>query len=196
MVDMRLIAPVLAELQRALMGLQLRVLRGNAGEIGEALQKGRVELAVAGPLGHAWDRLDANPLFEESFELVMHREHPLANVEVVEVRELAGHRLLMSEQCEQVEGLTQVLDERNISAGGRHRIDSLDDILAMITAKLGIALLPQSAGRHAELRRVAVSDLELGRMVSLYGVAGRQRSAAGDAFMKLLRARDWSGSLT
>jgi DNA-binding transcriptional LysR family regulator len=190
-VDMRLIAPILAELQRALAGLQLRVLRGNAAEIGAALQKGRAELAVAGPL-KAWDRLDACPLFEESFELVMHREHPLANAEIVDVRELAGHRLLMSEQAE---GLAQALDGRSISTGPRHQMDSLDDVLALIAANLGIALLPRSAGRHAGLRRVAVTGLELGRKVSLYGVAGRQRSPAGAALAKLLRARDWSGSL-
>jgi hypothetical protein len=30
------------------------------------------------------------------------------------------------------------------------------------------------------------------RTVALYGVAGRQRSPAGEILMKLLRARDWS----
>jgi hypothetical protein len=36
----------------------------------------------------------------------------------------------------------------------------------------------------------------MSRQVSLYGVAGRQRSVAGDAIMKLLRARDWSENLS
>src|SRR5581483_3264279 len=57
-IDMRLLTPVLTELQRAVAGLQLKVLRGNAGEIAEALQKGRVEFAIAGPLGQTWDRLE------------------------------------------------------------------------------------------------------------------------------------------
>jgi len=191
-IDMRLLAPVLAELQRAFVGVQLSVLRGNTGEIGDALQKGRVELAVAGPLEQVWDRFDTWPLFEESFELLMHRDHPLANAEIVDVRELADQRLLMSEQAE---GMAQVLGERNTSAGAGHRLSSLDDVLALIAVNLGIALLPQSVGRHAELRRVTVAGLELSRKVSLYGVAGRPRSPAGDALMKLLRARDWSASL-
>ena len=191
-IDMRLLAPVLAELQRAFVGVQLSVLRGNTGEIGDALQKGRVELAVAGPLEQVWDRFDTWPLFEESFELLMHRDHPLANAEIVDVRELADQRLLMSEQAE---GMAQVLGERSTSAGAAHQLSSLDDVLALIAVNLGIALLPQSVGRHTELRRVTVADLELSRKVSLYGVAGRPRSPAGDALMKLLRARDWSGSL-
>ena len=194
-IDMRLLAPVLAELQRAFVGVQLSVLRGNTGEIGDALQKGRVELAVAGPLEQVWDRFDTWPLFEESFELLMHHDHPLANAEIVDVRELADQRLLMSEQCEQAEGMAQVLGERSTSAGAGHQLSSLDDVLALIAVNLGIALLPQSVGRHTELRRVTVADLELSRKVSLYGVAGRPRSPAGDALMKLLRARAWSGSL-
>ena len=191
-IDMRLLAPVLAELQRAFVGVQLSVLRGTTGEIGDALQKGRVELAVAGPLEQVWDRFDTWPLFEESFELLMHRDHPLANAEIVDVRELADQRLLMSEQAE---GMAQVLGERSTSAGAAHQLSSLDDVLALIAVNLGIALLPQSVGRHTELRRVTVADLELSRKVSLYGVAGRPRSPAGDALMKLLRARAWSGSL-
>jgi DNA-binding transcriptional LysR family regulator len=151
-----------------------------------------VELAVAGPLEQVWDRFDTWPLFEESFELLMHRDHPLANAEIVDVRELADQRLLMSEQAE---GMAQVLGERSTSAGAAHQLSSLDDVLALIAVNLGIALLPQSVGRHTELRRVTVADLELSRKVSLYGVAGRPRSPAGDALMKLLRARAWSGSL-
>jgi DNA-binding transcriptional LysR family regulator len=193
--DMRPLTPVLAELQRAFAGLQLKVVRGNAGEIGEALQKGRTEFAVAGPLGQTWDRLDAWSLFEERFELVVHREHPFANAEAVDLAELAGQRLLLSEQCEQADGLAQVLGERGIAVSNGHQLHLLDDIVVFLLANLGVALLPQSAGRHADLRRVAVTGLELGRRVSLYSVAGRQRSPAGDALMKLLRARDWSGCL-
>jgi hypothetical protein len=48
---------------------------------------------------------------------------------------------------------------------------------------------------HPALRRVAINGFAMTRPVLLYGVAGRHRSPAGDAFMKLLRARDWSGEL-
>jgi hypothetical protein len=39
---------------------------------------------------------------------------------------------------------------------------------------------------------VAVDGLGLRRQVSLYAVAGRERSAAAGGLMKLLRAADWS----
>lgn len=194
-IDMRLLTPMLTELQRAVAGLQLKVLRGNADEISAALQKGRVEFAIAGPLGQTWDRLEAWPLFDERFELVIHGDHPLADTEPVDAGKLAEQRLLISEQCEQADSLAQVLNERGIAGGISHKLISLDDVVALVGANLGVALLPQSAGHYAHLRRVAVADLELARKVSLYGVAGRQRSPGGDALMKLLRARSWSECL-
>lgn len=191
-IDLGALIPPLAELQRAIAGLQLKLKRGDSDEIGEALVKGHVEFAVAGPLGRTFDRMDAWPLFEESFELVMKREHPLANADAVDVSELGAHRLLCCETCEQAQSLTKVLDEQGLPSGSGHRLGSVDDIVTMIVANLGIALLPQSVGRHLDLRRVPVRGLELSRTVSLYGVAGRQRSPAGDALMRILRARDWS----
>ena len=68
-------------------------------------------------------------------------------------------------------------------------------LVALVRADLGVAFLPQSVIPRGELIRVPLEGLEMSREVSLYGVAGRERSAAGDAIMKLLRARDWSKQL-
>lgn len=192
-IDMRLLGEPLAELQRAFPGLHLRVLRGNAFEIGESLQKGQADFAVAGPLGQSWERLDAWPLFEESFELVVHPDHPLSGI--TDVGQLAKHQILINAQCESAQALTRVLNEHGVATADNHELGSLNDIASLLDAKLGIAFLPQSAIRHRDVRRVRIAGLEMSREVSLYGVSGRKRSAAADAVMKLLRARDWSGSL-
>jgi hypothetical protein len=42
------------------------------------------------------------------------------------------------------------------------------------------------------LSRLRVNGLNTRRQISLYAVAGRQRSIASEALIKLLRARDWS----
>jgi hypothetical protein len=38
---------------------------------------------------------------------------------------------------------------------------------------------------------MSVKELQLGRDVCLYGVAGRQRSPVAATFMKMLRAANW-----
>jgi DNA-binding transcriptional LysR family regulator len=194
-IDARLLAGPLAEMQRALPGLQLKVERAGAREITEGLKKGGIDFAVAGPIGRDWDRLDAWPLFEEPFELVVHERHPLAHEARIEARRLEGQRLLVSSRCESAEALAAALEAHGLTAGEAHQIDAIGDLLALLEANLGVAFLPQSAVRDRGLRRVAVEGFAMSRAVSLYGVAGRQRSPAGDAFMKLLRARDWRAEL-
>jgi len=39
---------------------------------------------------------------------------------------------------------------------------------------------------------MAVDGVDLRRNVYLYGVAGRERTSVASAFLKLLRAADWS----
>jgi DNA-binding transcriptional LysR family regulator len=196
-IDMGLMAAPLAEIQRNFPGLQMTILRGNAGEISEALQKGKAEFAVAGPLGQqSWERLDAWPLFEEKFELAVPPLHGFARAGEIGAQDLAGQQILLSTQCESAEGLAQVLEEQGLGAGNGHQIGTMHDVLALLDANLGIAFLPQTAVRRGDLHRVSVAGVEMSRQVSLYGVAGRQRSVAGDAIMKLLRARDWSENLS
>jgi DNA-binding transcriptional LysR family regulator len=190
-IDGRLVAGALAETQRAFGGLHLTLLRGDAGEVNESLQKGRADFAVAGPLRQLWERLDAWPLFKEKFELVMHEDHPFARENRVEARKLADQKILLSPKCESAEALTRALAERGVADEG-HQIGSMQDLAALLDANFGVAFLPQTSIGRPRWRRVVVDGMEISRQVSLYGVAGRQRSLAGDAFMKLMRTRDWS----
>ena len=64
-------------------------------------------------------------------------------------------------------------------------------LLSLLEANLGAALMPETARSGNNLRGVSVDGLDLRRPVSLYAVAGRERSAAATGLMKLLRAADW-----
>ncbi|TGP23660.1 MULTISPECIES: hypothetical protein [unclassified Mesorhizobium] len=57
------------ELFRAYPGAHLKINRGSPAAVIDALKSGDVELAIAGPLGQASDRLDVWPLFQEAMEL-------------------------------------------------------------------------------------------------------------------------------
>jgi DNA-binding transcriptional LysR family regulator len=89
-------------------------------------------------------------------------------------------------------GLAEQLQRSGLSEDRLLRIGSRQDILALIEANLGVGFLPASVPARLGLRLVRVDGLDTRRQISLYTVAGRQRSAAADAMIKLLRARDWS----
>lgn len=191
-IALELVTPALAEIQRAFPGAQINILRTTGDDIGEQLKRGHAEVAVAGPLGRKWERIDAWPLFEESLVLVVHRDHKLAGSSAIGSEQLRRERILVNSACEAAQAVARALDEQGIAAADGYQSCSHHDLVTLLEANLGVAFLPQSTALGPTLRRVQVVGLDLRRQVLLYGVAGRQRSPAGEALMKLLRARDWS----
>jgi DNA-binding transcriptional LysR family regulator len=195
-IDMAAVAECLAEMQRTCRNLQFKVMRGTESEIGEHLKKGQAEVAVAGPLEQTWDRLDQHPLYEEKLALTLSSRHRLCGREAVDVKALAEERILLSSACELSAGIARQLEEHGVPAANMLQVGSLNDLATLIDANLGVGFLPAGALRHKALTCVSINGLEARRPISLYTVAGRQRSIAAEALIKLLRARDWSGEGT
>ena len=189
---LRPFTPALQELSRALPGLQLKLLRGSAGEIAEYLKTGTAELAIAGPLGEAWSRIDSFPLFKEPVDLVVSRSHRLAERSGVEFRELGSEVLLVNAGCELAEELTACLRANGIAEMATHQVATQDDVLALLKANLGVAIIPVGGVETRELRRIPLKQLDLVRGVSVYTVAGRHRAIACATLLNMLRAADWA----
>ena len=190
-VDLGQVAGRLAALQQQFRSLQLRLLRGTPEAITEALKEGEADLAVAAPLPEAWDRLDSWPLFEEPIQLVTHHAHRLANRQSVTLDDLRDERLVLRPYCESAGDLLAVLGDAGIGFQHSDEIASDDDLVALIAACGGAALAPASLPDRGALTRIAVEGLGVSRKVFVYGVAGRQRTAAAAAALKLLRSADW-----
>ncbi len=191
-VDLALIVPDLTELMRALKGLELRFLRGTREKVVEWLKKGEAELAVAGPLSESWDRLDAWPLFTERLGLAVSVEHPLAERDSVEPAALAEEHLLLRTYCEVADEFADFVNSRQLDTVTAHKMVSEPDLVTMVEANLGVGMLPESASKSGRVRLISINGLDLRRTIYLYGVAGRQRSPAASALVKLMRAGDWS----
>ncbi|WP_137045829.1 LysR family transcriptional regulator [Pseudolabrys sp. FHR47] len=194
-VNLALLVPVLSELAKAFSGLELQFFRGDGHAIAERLKAGSSELAVAGPLGESWERLDAWPLFEEGYELVVNKAHPLAMRNRIALTEMAGTRLISRPYCEQADELDALLRSAGIEQKTGDHVLSDQDMLNLLEANVGVAIMPETARGHSGLRGVAVDGVRLRRPVFLYAVAGRGRSAAATGLMKLLRAADWAALL-
>lgn len=191
-IEMAALAQCLAEMQRKCRSLEFKILRGTASEIGEHLKNGHAELAVAGPLEQTWDRLDRQPLYEEELALAVSPRHRLAGHEAVDVLELADERILLTSACEAAASIACQLEARGMAVGKTLQLGSQHDVVTLIEANLGVGFLPAGALRHKALPCLSVNGLEARRQISLYTVAGRQRSIAAEALIKLLSARDWS----
>jgi DNA-binding transcriptional LysR family regulator len=183
--------PTLLELSRAFPGLQLKLHRGMGSEVAEYLKSGAADLAIAGPLGEPWLRLDELLLFEEAFVLVVGRTHRLAGRDQAEFKDLASEKLLINTGCEMVQELNAYLEANGILDTATHQVATQEDVLALLKANLGVAIIPIGAMETDGICRIPLKQLNLVRRVSVYTVAGRQRAVACAALFNMLRAADW-----
>jgi DNA-binding transcriptional LysR family regulator len=191
-IDPSLVTPHVVELGKHFEGLDLKLLRGNGSQVIEHLKKGEVELALAAKVEDDWERLDSWALFTEDFQLIVHSMHGFANRESVALDELRPERLMIRTYCETTPMLLDLLRARDFDVTRFHEVSTDVDLLSLLEAGIGVALVPRSTQSPETLTRVTVTDIDLTRTVYLYGVAGRQRTAVGTAMMKMLRAYDWS----
>ena len=146
-VDLVLLVPDLTELMRAFKGLELRFLRGTREQDVDWLKKGDAEIAVAGALGEAWDRLDAWPLFTERLALAVSVQHSNAERDSIEPEDLANERLLLRTYCELADEFNDFLKSRQLQPAICHRMDAEPDLVTLIDANLGVGMLPESTTR-------------------------------------------------
>jgi DNA-binding transcriptional LysR family regulator len=195
-IDLSLFVPQLSELRSHFGQLQLKFLRGTVTEVAETLKKGQAELAIAAAMGEAWERLDSWPLFTETFLLLVNSAHHLADREAVDIDELRDERLLLRTYCEHAEELADCLRGNGIAVEHAHQVNSERDLVTLIQANMGVAIVPRSAATASSLTRTSIKGLELRRTVYLYGVAGRQRTVVASTIMKMLRGANWASRLS
>jgi DNA-binding transcriptional LysR family regulator len=190
-IDLALLIPHLDQIKRQFNRLEFRFLRGTGREVGEFLKKGEAELGIAAEIDEAWDRLDVWPLFTENFELVVGKRHRLAKCGTIEFDDLRSEQLLSRNYCEHSKRISTSLREHGIDVDHSHEISSERDLIELVEADIGVAMMPHTSPVPESLKRATVSGLDARRTVNLYGVAGRQRTAVASAVMRMLRGADW-----
>jgi len=185
------IEPMLQELSGAFPGLELKVHRGSRQEVTEYLKSGLADLAIAGPLGDVWPRLEAYPLFDQPCELGTGPDHPLAARKVITFGDLAPETLIIDISCELTEEFRARLTAHGVSGARTHHVSRREDQLALLKANLGVAIVTVAGAEMHGLSHIPIQDLDLRLTVSAYTVAGRQRSNATVALLNMLRGARW-----
>lgn len=193
-INIALLVSPFSELFRAYPGVHLKISRGSPTVVLEALKSGDAELAIAGPLGHAWERIDTWPLFDEEIELAVNSEHPLGrrNESDVALSQLVGEPVLSRVDWETREELSRCLKANGLAPETAHEVETDHDLLALLEANAGVGFVSMTAPRSPGVRRLKLRDVGISRTVSVYSVSGRSRSPVATTLLNLLRATDWS----
>jgi DNA-binding transcriptional LysR family regulator len=187
-----LLMPYIIQLRNHFKGLEVKLLRGTAPQVAEFMKTGSAELAIASSLGDNWDRLDTWPLFTEGYVLMVGGGHHLARLGSIRLSDLRGEALLLRTYCEHFDSLVSLLRSQDFDVDRAHEVPSEYDLKIFLEQNLGVAFAPQSVLLSDCVKRIPVAGLDLRRTVSLYSVAGRQRTPVANMIMKMLRAADWS----
>jgi len=108
---------------------------------------------------------------------------------------LRDERWLLRAYCEHFDEAVSRIRNHHVGVDQGHELTSEGDLITLLEAGFGVAYVPRSVSFPHTLKRASVNGIELKRTVYLYGVAGRQRTAAAAAILKMLRAADWSRRL-
>ena len=123
---------------------------------------------------------------------MLNSKHPLASRSDIDIDALRQERWLRRIYCEHFEQAMSLIGSHNLDVDQGYELTSERDLITLLEADLGIAFAPRSTSRPETLKLLPVKGMELRRTVYLYGVAGRQRTAAASAVLKMLRAADWT----
>jgi DNA-binding transcriptional LysR family regulator len=190
-VELGLVLPHLNRLRNHFRELELKILRGTGPQLIELMKSADAELAIAGPLGSGWDRLDNWKLFDEPFDLVFSRSHRLAERSKIEIADLGPERFLLRKHCECCAAVAELLRLKGANIAQGHEVSSDHDLVSLLELQVGISVLPRTVEAPASLLRTRIDGVDMQRTVFLYAVAGRQRSPIAATFMKMLRAASW-----
>ncbi len=122
----------------------------NSPQLAAALLEGRIDVAFLRS-EDGGSQLEFKLLVEESFELFLPSDHPLATKTAIELPELAGEPFLsISGTALGVSGkppalrlsIDRFLKENGIEIRPSHEVDNLGGIMSLIASTGGVALLP------------------------------------------------------
>ena len=89
--------------------------------------------------------------------------------------------------CRATGRVSASLREHGLDVERSHEISSERDLIKLLEADIGIAVVPETSTIPPTLKRTAVEGLDARRTMNLYGVAGRERTAVASAVMRMLR---------
>jgi DNA-binding transcriptional LysR family regulator len=187
-----LILDPIAEIAKCVPGLRVELREGAAEKLVELLLEGEINAAVVGKdVQDMPARIDDWSLFEERYVAVLAPTHHLANRPSIGIDDLRETVLLERAGCDVALQIQKsCFPEEPLQLG--HCSGQDLHLQHMAAAGFGVMLAPEHMPRLPTLKTIPLEGDPISRKVRLLTVQGRRYSPALDAFVKVVRLRDWS----
>lgn len=186
-------ARYLAAFQSSFEGVEVEVSEAPLGDLLNQLDEGRIDLAMANPFEGVPQSLHAFPLYSENYVAVLPPDHPLAERNIVKLKDLSGQPYIDRLSCEMREMFTAICKDEDVELYARFRSDREDWVQAMVLARIGIAVMPEYSVTVPDLVQRPIIDPAISRTITLLSVPGRPFSQSTAATVRSAQAFKWPG---
>jgi DNA-binding transcriptional LysR family regulator len=187
------IARYLAAFQSEFDGVEVEVDEAPLPELLKRLDGGGLDLAIVNPFDGVPESFHVRPLYSEKYVVVLPPGHPLAERNMVRLRDLSGQPYVDRLSCEMREMFAAVCKDHDVQLYARFRSAREDWVQAMVLARIGIAVMPEYSVTVPDLLQRPIVEPAIGRTIALLSVPGRPFSQATAAMVRTAQSFKWPG---
>ena len=181
----------LAELRRRAPELDLEIWESHCVDIGEALERGDIDIALMS-LPEYPDAFRAAPLYREPYFVAFAPGHRFAAMNAVPMREFEGEDYVKRLHCEFPSNFAGLGLAKPYSAVRvRYATEREDWVQTMVVAGLGMTLMPQHLAILPGIEMRPIVEPEVHRTISLVTRAGRRHSGPVAKALEAARSTEW-----
>ncbi len=184
---------LLATFQRDNPGVEINLHETTPDKMTDGLLDGDIDISLLGLPTPLHERFDALHLYSERMVVIFAPGHRFSKMRRVAIAAFDGEAYLDRLNCEFRNIWFDLLEQSEVSIEVPYRSAREDWIQSMVRVGLGVCLIPEHSITVDGLEHRPTRDPDIQRAVELVTVAGRQRSAALNAFMQTAESRSWSG---
>ncbi|MCZ6719967.1 MAG: LysR family transcriptional regulator [Alphaproteobacteria bacterium] len=160
----------------------------------EEMMQGELDIALVG-LPEYPERFDARPLFTERYVIAFYKGHRFEAMNAVPLKQLDKEDYLDRTNCEYLDHFDALGIPMPCDVNIRYESEREDWIQAMILAKIGCSVMPESLPVLPGILTRVLIEPDLARDISLVTVAGRRFSPAVKTFVHLAERYDWETAM-
>lgn len=171
--------------------LEFELTEAKGSAVVAALLADEVDVGLVG-LPTFPDTMDALPLYTERYVLALPAMHRFATANSVALSELDGEDYIERLNCEFDDFFEAVHGEWPIKLNSRYRSEREDWVQAMISAGMGLAIVPESLPLQAGITTSTLIAPEIERTICAVTMRDRPLPAAAREWLRTLKAFDWT----
>jgi len=167
--------------------LKLLLLEEKTGTLIEKLKNGEIDAAfLATPLPVDDDSFEINELFQELFYLAVSQNHPFSKLKTVSEDDIKDEKLLLLQEghCLRSQAL-DICSLMGASESQDFRATSLETLRQMVSANVGITLIPELAKKENDgIAYIPFKDAKPSRAIAM---VSRKSSARKECFEAIIQ---------